>query len=376
MSVSDLVTGRSLERGKTVAAALAGAWRSSPPRLDVPLAKLADVASVLLRTGVGGLAWWRASDAGRHDTGTAFLFRDAYRLHTSQAAEHEKHLQQLLRLLRHRGMEALVCKGWATARLYPATGLRPYGDIDLCVQPADMAAAMAMLSQEGGPGEYVDLHCGVPDLQNRRWEDVIRRSRLVPLGEEQVRLLGPEDQLRQSCLHLLRHGAWRPLWLCDIAMLVESLPAGFDWDYYLYGTERLAGWLVCALGLAGRLLSAQLTEPAIARRSAKLPAWFETAVLSEWGGAFSGDSHTRDRQPIAVRFRRPADLFTALRRRWPNPIEAAFKMQVGPLAPWPLLLYQLGYMLRRTIRFLGRVSFCGQHKQLHGKPPFELHRAG
>src|SRR5262249_54417073 len=156
-------------------------------------------------------------------------------------------------LLRHRGVDVLVCKGWTIARLYPETGLRPYGDIDSCVRPDQMTTAMAILSEEGGPGGNVDLHCGVPDLENRRWHDLIRRSRLVSLGAEQVRILGPEDQLRQLCLHLLRHGAWRPLWLCDIGMFVESLPAGFDWDYFLHGKQRLAGWLVCVLGLASRL---------------------------------------------------------------------------------------------------------------------------
>ena len=28
----------------------------------------------------------------------------------------------------------------------------------------------------------------------------------------------------------VRHGLWRPLWLVDVALLVESLPPGFDWD--------------------------------------------------------------------------------------------------------------------------------------------------
>src|SRR5262249_1051858 len=230
MLVRDQARSRSLERGKAVAAALAGSWRSSPPRLDLPPAKLAEIGSILLRTGAGSLARWRASGGGRHDSGTALLFREAYRLHTNQAADHEEHLKQVLRLLRRRGVEALVCKGWATARLYPEAGLRPYGDIDLCVRPDQTTAAMAALAHPVGPCQYVDLHCGIPDLEHRRFEDVVRRSRLVSLGAEEVRLLGPEDQLQQMCLHLVRHGAWRPLWLCDIGMFVESLPANFDWD--------------------------------------------------------------------------------------------------------------------------------------------------
>jgi len=366
----------SLDRGRTVAAALSGAWRSSPPPLELSPATLADIAPVILRTGAGGLAWWRASGAGQHDSGIALLFREAYRLHTTQSGEHEQHLKQLLRLLRHGGVEAIVCKGWATARLYPRPGLRPYGDIDLCVPPSHMTTAMAILSRDGGPAECVDLHSGVPDLEGRHWEDVVRRSRLVSLGQEEVRLLGPEDQLRQLSLHLLRHGAWRPLWLCDIGMFMESLPAGFDWDYFLHGAQRLTEWIVCALALANRLLGAQLAEPAMIRRAAKLPNWLESAVLRAWGSVLSGDSHTRDDQPMAVHLRRPIGLLTALSRRWPNPIEAAVKLQVGPSTSWPLSLLQLAFMLRRTARFVGRVPFLKKHKPLQGEMPFELHMAG
>ena len=37
-----------------------------------------------------------------------------------------------------------------------------------------------------------------------------------------VRVLSPEDDLRFLCLHLLRHGAVQPLWLCDICVLLEA----------------------------------------------------------------------------------------------------------------------------------------------------------
>jgi hypothetical protein len=56
----------------------------------------------------------------------------------------------------------------------------------------------------------VDLHVAVPDLPDRPWDEVFRRSRLAALGEVAVRVLGPEDQLRLLCLHLARHGIARP----------------------------------------------------------------------------------------------------------------------------------------------------------------------
>src|SRR5262245_10613454 len=88
------------EDGRTVAAVVAGAWRSAPAESNGPMAALARVAPFLLQSGTGALAWWRTSHAGRHRTGPALLFQEAYRLHNRQAQEHLHHLSELLGLLR------------------------------------------------------------------------------------------------------------------------------------------------------------------------------------------------------------------------------------------------------------------------------------
>ena len=55
--------------------------------------------------------------------------------------------------------------------------MRPSGDVDLCVPEGDVAAAAAKLS---GPLPCtVDLHAGVPDLPDRRWCEVLGRSRRI-----------------------------------------------------------------------------------------------------------------------------------------------------------------------------------------------------
>ena len=56
------------------------------------------------------------------------------------------------------GVEPLVLKGWAAARLYGEPGLRPYGDLDLCVLPSEEAAARTALQAPGAPPVLVDLH--------------------------------------------------------------------------------------------------------------------------------------------------------------------------------------------------------------------------
>src|SRR5207302_3420550 len=130
----------------------------------------------------------------------------------------------------------VVVKGGAVARLYGEPGLRPYGDLDLCVRPSDQAAARAALQAPDAPPVLVDLHSdysphqrGHSLMKDCRVEELYDRSQLVRLGEAEVRILGPEDHLRFLCLHMLGHGAWRPLWLCDIAVALEARPADFDW---------------------------------------------------------------------------------------------------------------------------------------------------
>src|SRR5205807_1179327 len=98
-----------------------------------------------------------------------------------------------------------------------------------------LTKAVAVLEQASGLRGVVDLHEGMPDLPDRSWDEVYRRSRLVRLRNSDVRILGAEDHLRLTCFHLLRHGAWCPLWLCDVVVILESLPPGFDWDYCKHG---------------------------------------------------------------------------------------------------------------------------------------------
>ena len=86
--------------------------------------------------------------------------RDAYRLHALQAAVHERELAEVVPALQAAGIEALIVKGWAAARLYAEPGLRPYGDIDVCVGPTRHRAAREALAASL-PSVDVDLHRGL-----------------------------------------------------------------------------------------------------------------------------------------------------------------------------------------------------------------------
>ena len=211
---------------------------------------------------------------------------------------------QTITLLRSAGVEPLLVKGWAIARLYPEHGLRPYGDIDLCVRPEQHTSAMAVLSAPEAERAVVDLHEGLPQLHRPSLDDVYERSRLVPLSDVDVRVLGPEDHLRYMCIHLLQHGAHRALWLCDIAVVLESLPEGFDWEYLLQGDRRPADWVASTVCLAHELLGARLDGIPVAERTRRLPKWLLPSVLKQW----SMEEHYMDTGSIAYSFRHPAQL--------------------------------------------------------------------
>ncbi len=336
--------------GELVAAVLAGSWRLSPPSLALSPAALAEVAPLLLTTGSGSLGWWRIRPTELATCEAALELRQAYRLHTLQAARHEQHVITAITLLRSAGVEALLVKGWAIARLYPERGLRPYGDIDLCVRPEQHSVALEVLGAATVDVGAVDLHKGLQELHRPSLDEVYDRSEVVRLADADVRILGPEDHLRYACMHMLRHGAHRALWLCDVAVVLESLPEDFDWDYLLSVDRRRGDWVVCALGLAHHLLGARLDEIPVAKRARHLPRWLLPSVLRQW----SLEAHYMNGPSMAYCLRHPTQLPKALRRRWPNPVQATVGVG-GPFNELPRLPFQVGECLMRSAYFLTQV---------------------
>jgi len=249
---------------------------------------------------------------------------------------------------------ALVGKGLAAARLYPEPGLRPSGDVDLYVRPEHYPRAAAILDRLNGQvsesGLFsVDLHRGAAELDDRGFDELDRRSEEV--GEAGVKVFAPEDHLRLLCLHALRHGMYRPLWLCYIAAALESRPPDFDWDYFFGGDARRAGWSVCALRLAHRLLGARLDGTPLAREAAHLPDWLTKAVIKQWQTPTT--PHGR-RAPLIFHLRERVGVARALCQRWPNPIEATVTLR-GAFDARPRLPFQLGSCLVRFARFAGHL---------------------
>jgi len=336
-----------------VARILAGAWRASPPPLDLSRADLEAAAPLLLRSGAAGLAWWRLRGSPLAEAAEEAGLRQAYRLHTLEAAVHRRRILEAFRAFQAAGLDPVLVKGWAVARLYPEEGLRPYTDVDLYVRGEDAAAAAALAVELAGRGCPVDLHRGWGRLDDRDPRVILEGSARVALEEVAIRVLGFEDHLRLLCLHMLGHGAWRPLWLSDLGVALESPPSGFDWERLLGGERRRSEWVACALALARALLGASLPGAPARVRERRLPGWLVPTVLKAWG-SLSGDTPQGSRRPMSEYLWRPAGWLRALRIRWPNPIEATVGVG-GPFNEIPRLPFQIGECLSRVARFAGEL---------------------
>jgi hypothetical protein len=338
--------------GGFVASTLRSSWRRVPARLEISEEQLDQVAPLLLASGAAALGWWRVRDSTLRDTPAALELQQAYRLHSLQSALHETEITDLVKIARDAGAEPVLVKGWAVARLYPETGLSPYGDVDLCVTPQSFEGAREAFEPLDRSKYQVDLHQGFWKLDNLSEEELLARCGTIRIAGIEVRVLGLEDQLRILCTHTLRHSVCRPLWLCDIAAAVESRPADFDWDRCLGPDAREADWVACAIGLAHKLLGAEIESTPVEPRARELPRWLVKQVLKNWSAPYPDLypplSYTR---PFATYYRDPSGFLWTLRMRWPDPIEATIRMR-GPFNGFPRLPYQVGNVVSRIGQFV------------------------
>jgi hypothetical protein len=335
--------------GSLVARCLVGSWRARPPASDFAAADFPKIAPLLLQTGAGALAWWRVRESKLQSCIAAEGLRQAYRLNTLNSRINQSKIERVFMLLRSAGIEPVLIKGWAAARYYPEQGLRPYGDIDICVRSDDYQNAKHALADLDPLKFRVDLHQGFAKFGIKNEAELFARSHLVTVGLTEVRILGAEDHLRVVCFHLMREGAWRPLWLVDVAVALESRPRDFDWEYCL-GERRQARPVASAIGLAHLLLAADVEDLGEAQRLKKHPRWLVPTVLNEWG-SLTPSMSSRHAVPMMRHLQHPGHLLKGLRHRWPNPIEATTTMH-GPFNGLPRLPFQVGTSLFRIGAFL------------------------
>lgn len=311
-----------------------------------------DLCHLMFRHGSAALGFRVAGENLSHGQSVMRL-QDAYRWNALSASRHEVRLARVMRAMSDSGIEAITGKGWAVAREYPSPGLRPCGDIDLYARKRDAARVASVLTTL--PDIAVDLHRGYADLDDRGEAEIHRRSRTEMVEGVEVRFFGPEDHLRLICVHTVRHGVLRALWLCDVALLVERLPPGFDVRYFIAGDPRRTEAALAVLGLAQALLGARLDRLALPAARLRPPAWMPDAILAEWGRARAPHGA---REPFGHEILRPWRWPSALALRWPNPVEAAYETRT-PLDRGGGLRVQLAACVSRIRRFSTRVEATG-----------------
>jgi hypothetical protein len=335
--------------GLSIADVLRSSWREEPALYSSPGEPDSTAYETLLGTGCGALAWWRLRTSSMATQTSAAPLHEAFRLHTLQAAVHAKNFEHVLQHFNSAGLTPLVFKGWTLARLYARPGLRPYGDVDVLVDDADEARAREVIgSMSPHLRALVDLDMRVLHrfLPDRSFAELTERSSSETVGNANFRVPAAEDHLRLICLHQLDHGGWRPLWLCDVAALVEALPKGVRWELVLSGNPNLSEAVVALLGLAEDLLGARL-PPGTPRAS--VPPWFRRAILNAWAGGFQAPPDSLlELHKLGLR-----RATAAVRARWPDPLTSTLHLR-APLRGIPRPLLQTVECARRAILFVHR----------------------
>jgi hypothetical protein len=291
------------------------------------------VSALLASTGCAAVAWNRIEGSEIACSAGADAARDAMHVLLIETRVHEGWVAAAVGALRDVGIEPILVKGLVSARSYARRGLRPPGDVDLCVGDHNLAVAREVVRGLPNEGAMIDLHGDAERLHRRSWQAFSARAGSIEVHDVEVRVPCPEDHVRICCLHLLRHGAWRPIWLCDLAAALESVSGAFDWPYLLEGQPSGGGAVAAALSMARTLLGADYEAPRMpgAVLAGGPPAWLERTVLNEWGRR-RGLEHLSQAGPLAM-LRRPGTLSA----KWPNPIESTARLGArfgrGPRLP-------------------------------------------
>ena len=321
-------------------------WRADAPPLDVEPSELIAVLPNLIRLGSVGLVWPRLQGQLDRYGAIALALEDAFQAQVTHNQLCQRQIASAVSRLQAAGIEPLLIKGWAVSRLYPPPLVRPAGDIDLVVRHADFAQAKNILI---GPGAE-PITVGVDIHEDAHWPDgeVIDFTRFtsrINVGGVEVLVPGVEDHLRIQCLHFMGHGGWRSLWLCDIALLLESTPFNFEWDRLLRGKKHHVQWIETTMALAQQLVGAELENTAIDRFKIKVPEWLARDTRKRWGLA----EPFPDRAIFEIAHD-PSAILNTFRKRWPDPFLATIRCHAA-FNELPRLPLQWAAYIKQIISF-------------------------
>lgn len=141
------------------------------------------------------------------------------------------------------GVPVMPLKGPMLAEaLYGDPALRPSNDLDLLVRKEDFSHAEALLLNQGFEAEEdtddyhrvfqrgnltVELHYDLASPRGLRFDvgEVWSRSTQTEYRFHPVRTMSAEDRAVYLCLHGLKHGFTRLIWIDDVARSIRAVPA-------------------------------------------------------------------------------------------------------------------------------------------------------
>ena len=186
----------------------------------------------------------------------------------------------VLSSFRDEAIAAIPFKGVVlAASTYGDLTLRTAGDLDLLIRFHDLKLASQILQQRGYVLKTLTLKDGSPEAETYfeyhferdsdgmvvelRWRLELtqpryrpnlgfdwawNRKRVSKLVGADIPTLDPVSCLLVLCMHGSKHAWSRWMWVCDVAMLIESEPA-LDWDFARQEAKRVGLERCLALGV-------------------------------------------------------------------------------------------------------------------------------
>jgi putative nucleotidyltransferase-like protein len=337
--------------GLQVASILARSWRgdSASERL-LPTFELAKLAPIFQASGTAALAWFRIRPrAAEFPLSLIRHYQGPYVSSAVQTLAHEREVERVAQGLNLAGIRFILLKGWSLGRHYPMTSLRPPGDIDLWIDPEQRRIADTLIT-DFNVSQTLDLeHDQLRRFENRSFEEFYSSCETACLGSAEIKVLCREDEVRTACLHFLKHGGWRPIWLCDVAVLLDTHNRSFDWKRCLGRDPKHERWIGATIALARDLLGFALPQGAPQSVMLPPPDWLKHTVLREWS-----DPRPRAAPALALLLpllrRNPLQLTGSLRDRWRNGIQATIDCN-ATFSRFPRWPYQLRDAMNRALHF-------------------------
>lgn len=260
------------------------------------------------------IAWQVAQQDGWQ--AVPLKWRQVYDETEAQIGAYLAELDEIAARLAHAGIPLVALKNGGIARgIFPYPGAVPMGDVDVLVRPGDFRRAHAIMlengyhfefrseleeedleeAEQGGGAEYWKI---LPNSEKLwfelQWRPVAGRwirpdqepsadglmARSIPIEGTDVRLLAPEDNLLQVCLHTAKHSYVRPPGFrlhLDVVRIVEVYP-GLDWDLFV---SRVVGLQVKTATYFSLLIPKELFDTSVPEsvlEQLRPPGWKEKAI--------------------------------------------------------------------------------------------------